>query len=75
MAGVFDVKIVEHIGVLAEYKNGWKKEVNIVEWNGGRAKIDIRDWSPDHENMSRGITLYDEEAKALCDCLTKYFEA
>lgn len=31
-------EIVEHIGVLSEKKNGWKKEVNLVSWNGGDPK-------------------------------------
>ena len=61
-------EIMEHIGVLDTYDNReqpWTKEVNIVSWNGGPAKIDIRDWSADHERMSRGITLTEEQAEKL----------
>ena len=58
-------EIVEEIGVLSENSKGWRKELNRVSWNGGEAKIDLRDWSPDHEKMGKGITLTDEEAKQL----------
>ena len=51
----FEIK--EHIGVLCVYHTGWKKELNLVSWNGNAPKYDIRDWDPDHERMSRGITL------------------
>ena len=54
-------EIMEHIGVLSAYKTGWKREINIVSWNGNAPKYDIRDWDPDHERMSRGITLSEKE--------------
>ena len=61
--------LMEHIGVLGRKDNGWTKEVNIVAWNGGKAKVDIRDWGPDHDRMSRGITLFEEEAENLVKAL------
>ena len=30
----FTFEIVEHIGVLSQTNNGWKKELNLVSWNG-----------------------------------------
>ena len=49
----------------------WTKEVNLVAWNGGKPKIDIRDWNASHERMGRGITLTEEQSikltKALVD--------
>jgi hypothetical protein len=39
---------MEHIGVLDVIDNReekWTKEVNLVAWNGGKPKIDIRDWN------------------------------
>lgn len=54
-------EITEHIGVLCVYHTGWKKELNLVSWNGNAPKYDIRDWDPDHERMSRGITLSEKE--------------
>lgn len=62
-----DIKfeIVEKLGVISESPKGWKKEVNRISWNGNAPKIDIRDWSPEHDKMGKGITLTDEEAKEL----------
>ena len=36
-------KVIANVGTLAKYQNGWSKEVNIVSWNEGLAKLDIRD--------------------------------
>ena len=47
----FQYEIKEEIGVLSESKSGWRKEVNLVSWNGAAPKTDIRDWAPDHENI------------------------
>ena len=68
-------ELMEHIGVLEERKDGWKKEVNIVAWNGGAPKIDIRDWDPEHERMGRGITLFEDAAEKLAGELCKRYEA
>ena len=66
--------IMEHIAVLDEVggrEEKWTKEINVVAWNGGKPKIDVRDWNESHERMSRGITLTEEQAmkmtKALVD--------
>jgi len=61
--------VIEHVGVIATYPNGWTKELNIVAWNGGTGKYDLRDWDATHEHMSRGITLHKDEAKKLCELL------
>lgn len=62
-----DIKyeIKEELGVLSENAKGWKKELNLISWNDGEPKYDVRDWSPDHEKMGKGITLSKEEAKQL----------
>lgn len=57
--------IEKHIGILSESTKGWKKELNLVSWNGRMAKYDLREWAPDHEKMGKGITLNIEELKAL----------
>lgn len=66
-----DIKyeIIEKRGILSESTKGWTKELNLISWNGGTPKYDIRDWSPDHEKMGKGITLTDEEAKKLKELL------
>ena len=60
--------IVEHIGVLSESK-GWRKELNVVTWNGGPAKLEIRDWDEYHEHMRKGISFTKGELKELRDIL------
>lgn len=66
-----DIKyeITEHIGVISENKSGWKKELNLVSWNGADPKYDIRDWSPEHEKMGKGITLTADEAWELAQLI------
>ncbi len=64
-------EIIKNFGVLSEEKSGWKKELNLVAWNGRTPKLDLRDWSPDHEKMGKGTTLTAEEAKKLVELLQK----
>ena len=62
-----DIKydIIKEIGVLSKNAKGWQKELNLISWNGGAAKYDIRDWAPDHEKMGKGTTLTEEEIENL----------
>ncbi len=46
---------------MPENTKEWKKEINLISWNGATLKYDIRDWSPDYEKMGKGITLTEEE--------------
>lgn len=64
-------EIIEHVVTLSESSTGWKKEVNLISWNEREPKYDIRDWSPDHEKMGKGITLTMEEWKALKDFMVE----
>ena len=66
-------EIVERIGELNSYPTGWKKEFNLVKWNDKPEKYDIRDWSPGHERMSRGVTLHEEEVLRLMEFCDKRF--
>ena len=66
-------EIVERIGELNSYPTGWKKEFNLVRWNDKPEKYDIRDWSPGHERMSRGVTLHEEEVLRLMEFCDKRF--
>ncbi len=47
--------IVEEIGTISETSSGWSKELNRISWNGREAKYDLRDWSPEHAKMDKGI--------------------
>lgn len=67
--------VVEGIGTITKYSTGWQKEVNLISWNNGPAKVDIRDWDPEHLHMSKGITLYDDEARKLLMLLKNHYSA
>ena len=67
-------EIKRHIAVLStNERRGWTKEANIVSWNGGPEKLDIRDWNPDHSKMAKGITLTSDEARTLSTALAEVF--
>lgn len=68
-----DIKyeIKEEFGVISESLKGWRKELNLVSWNGGEPKYDIRDWAPGHEKMGKGITLTKEEVQKLYKLLSQ----
>lgn len=61
----FEYEIIEELGVLSTNQSGWTKELNLISWNGRPPKFDIRDWSPDHEKMGKGLTFSNEELQAL----------
>jgi hypothetical protein len=65
-------EIVKTIGVLATNKSGWNREANIVKWNDGKPKLDIRDWGPEHEKVGKGISLSSEEVAVLKELLEDY---
>ena len=71
--GEIEFRIVEHIAVLEQHESGWSRELNVVSWNGGEPKLDIREWSPDHERMTRGITLNEVNGRKLSDALNKRY--
>ncbi|MDE6776008.1 MAG: hypothetical protein K2J37_06940 [Ruminococcus sp.] len=63
----FEIK--QHIGTLSENAKGWAKELNMVSWGEHEAKYDIREWSPDHSRMSKGITFTVDELASLKELL------
>lgn len=80
MAKEITKDIREHLGVITSTIRGrregdsWQKEVNIVSWNGGLPKVDIRDWDEDHDRCGKGITLSEDEAREVMQILTAYFK-
>ena len=72
-----DVKyeIMQEIGVLSENSKGWRKELNLVSWNGKPPKFDLRDWAPDYEKMGKGTTLTNDELKKLYEILAEMHES
>ena len=69
MAEKFEFEIIKHIATLSTETNGWQKEFNLISWNKGKPKYDIRSWSGDRQKMGKGVTLTEEEVKALRDVL------
>ena len=65
MSGEISFKELETIGVVAETPTGWYKKLKSVSWNGHEPKYDIRDWSPEEDRMSKGLTLREEELQGL----------
>ena len=65
----FKFEITEHLGTLSESARGWTKELNKVSFNDRPAKYDLREWDPDHQKMSKGVTLSDEEMEILSKIL------
>lgn len=62
-------ELIKNIGVLSKSASGWAKELNLISWNDREPKYDLRDWSPDHEKMGKGVTLTKEELSALRELL------
>ena len=64
-------EITEPLGVISETARGWTREVNMISWNGREPKVDIRDWSPEHDKMSKGLTFTKDELVELTKIVEK----
>lgn len=64
-----DVLLERNSRSISQLAKGWSKELNLVSWNDAAPKYDIREWSPDHAKMGKGVTLTAEELKKLRDLL------
>ena len=71
MAREIKFEIIKQIGILSESAKGWRKELNLISWNGAAPKYDLRDWDPEHVKMGKGVTLAEEEIQALKELLEK----
>ena len=50
-------EVVQRVAVLSQRPRGWERQLNLISWNEGEPKYDIRDWSPDGTRMGKGISL------------------
>lgn len=66
----FRFEITEHIAILETHSSGWRKELNMVSWNGQQPRYDIRDWDQTHERMGKGITLSAKEMAEVKDAVS-----
>lgn len=69
MADGITYELKRHVATLSTSTSGWTKELNFISWNGRDPKFDVRDWSPDHEKMSKGLTFTVDEMTELCKAL------
>lgn len=67
----FKYEVKHNVGILSTGRSGWNREVNMVSWNENPAKLDIRDWAPEHAKMSKGVSLSYEEASILREMLNE----
>lgn len=58
-------EIVEQLLVIEERNAGWNLELNIVKWNDGEPKYDIRPWNEDHSRSGKGLTLTEDNLKSI----------
>lgn len=75
MASEFTKEIKRNVGELSSTAKGWKREINLISWNKKPVKIDIREWSPDHEKMGKGIALNKQELIKLKEILDLEFDS
>ena len=47
-------EVVQRVAVLSQRPRGWERQLNLISWNDGEPKYDIRDWSPDGTRMGKG---------------------
>lgn len=73
MAKDFSYEIIEEIGQVGESTaSGWSTRLNLISWNGGKPKLDIRSWNEDMTSMGKGISLSEDDAKDLAGLLNSY---
>ena len=55
-----DYQITKQIISLKGTKK-FHKELNLVSWNGKEPVYDFRGWNDDHTEMTKGVTISEEE--------------
>lgn len=66
-------EIIDTVAILSR-KGSWTTELNIICWNGGDPKFDIRAWNEEHTKCSKGVSLAEKEARALMRALQERLE-
>ena len=73
MSKEFSYEIIEEIGTIGSpTASGWSTRLNLISWNGGTPKLDIRSWNEDMTRMGKGGTFSKEDAKDLEVLLNSY---
>ena len=66
-----EFEITERIAVLSDNGNGGTMELNVVSYGEFKPKLDVRRWR--NGQPLKGITLTDDEARALLTALQKKY--
>ena len=66
------LEVIKKIALISGSEGGFRKELNIVSWNGRDPKYDLRSWSPEGIAL-RGLTLTEDEVKELQKVLNDMF--
>ena len=66
------MEVIKKIALISGSDTGFRKELNLMSWNGRDPKYDLRTWSPEGIAL-RGLTLTEEEAKELQKALNDMF--
>ena len=73
MSKEFSYEIIEEIGQVGKpTASGWSTRLNLISWNGGSPKLDIRSWNEDMSRMGKGVSFSKEGAKDLAILLNSY---
>lgn len=73
MSKEFSYEIIEEIGQVGNpTASGWSTRLNLISWNGGTPKLDIRSWNEDMSRIGKGISFNKEDAKDLAVLLNSY---
>lgn len=73
MSKEFSYEIIEEIGqVGSPTASGWSTRLNLISWNGGSPKLDIRSWNEDMSRMGKGVSFSKEDSKDLAVLLNSY---
>lgn len=65
-------EIKSNLGTLSD--GVWAPQLNIISWNHRKPSYDLRKWNTEDGSMGKGITLTEDELRALRDILNEYFE-
>lgn len=68
----FKYDLHSEVSVLSETDRGISTEVNIISFNEGKRKLDIRKWDKKNDKMLKGIALSKAEALLLYETLKEF---
>lgn len=61
--------IQKKVGVVSESPSGWTLQLNFISGEGNEPKYDLRRWNPTMTSSGRGLTLTEEELRALFEII------